>query len=196
MYVASYTGTWISGNTSPVEWVQRQWAILEFHRELSDPHEFASSAIGWPVVSRPVPYFFATRDDGRAFEILAVGNPALWWSFLAALPVLLRAWWRERHTTVEVVLAAWVILYLPWVLVLRPQIFFYYLTPLVPFMALGLVWCLREADRRWRHGRWAVVGISAAIVISAAIFMPLWLGLWISPEHLDRLLLFDGWRFG
>ena len=92
------------------------------------------------------PYFWAVRPDGREFQILAVGNPALWWSFVVALPALLVVWWRERNWTVEVVLAALVILWVPWLLVLRPQIFFYYLTPLVPFMALGIVWCLREAD--------------------------------------------------
>jgi dolichyl-phosphate-mannose--protein O-mannosyl transferase len=92
-------------------------------------------------------------------------------------------------------LAAWLVLYVPWVLVLRNQIFFYYLTPLVPFMALGLVWCLREATRRSRFGRPLTVMVTVAVVVCAVVFLPLWIGLWVSPEHLERLLLFDGWHF-
>jgi dolichyl-phosphate-mannose--protein O-mannosyl transferase len=195
IYVLSYSVTWFSGDTTPVEWVQRQLDIMKFHRELSDPHDFASHPIGWPLMIRPVPYFWAVRPDGREFQILAVGNPALWWSFVVALPALLVVWWRERNWTVEVVLAALVILWVPWLLVLRPQIFFYYLTPLVPFMALGIVWCLRELTTRWRYGGAFAVAYTALVVASAAVFMPLWLGLWVSAEHLDRLLLFESWRF-
>ena len=195
VYVASYTGTWVATDTTPLEWAHRQLDILEFHRDLAAPHAFASRAIGWPLMIRPVPYFTATRPDGQAMEILAVGNPALWWSFVVALPVLLVSWWRERHRPVEVVLAAWLVLYVPWVLVLRNQIFFYYLTPFVPFMALGLVWCLREATRRSRFGRPLTVMVTVAVVVCAVVFLPLWIGLWVSPEHLERLLLFDGWHF-
>jgi dolichyl-phosphate-mannose-protein mannosyltransferase len=195
VYLLSYSVTWFSGDTTPLEWLDRQREILKFHRELTEPHDFASHPIGWPLMIRPVPYFWASRPDGRQFEILAVGNPALWWGFLLALPALFVVWWRERHWTVEVVLAAFVILYVPWLLVLRPQIFFYYLTPLVPFMALGVVWCLRELTHRWRYGRLLTVAFTTLVVVNAVVFMPIWLGLWVSPEHLDRLLLFDGWRF-
>ncbi|MEL7210657.1 MAG: hypothetical protein AAGK32_20885 [Actinomycetota bacterium] len=92
-------------------------------------------------------------------------------------------------------LAAWVVLYLPWVLTLRSQIFFYYLTPLVPFMALGVVWCLRELWVRVAAGRAITYAVTASVVVTAVVFLPIWLGLWVSPEHLDRLLLFDSWRF-
>ncbi len=195
VYVVSYTGTWLSADTTPLEWVHRQFDILEFHRSLAEPHAFASPAIGWLLLIRPVPYFLATSGDGRSFEILAVGNPALWWSFVVVLPVLVVSWWRERNRTVEVVLAALVVLYLPWVLVLRAQIFYYYLTPLVPFMALGVVWALREATRRWSVGPLLTGLVTAAVIGCAVLFLPLWLGLWVSSEHLERLLLFEGWHF-
>lgn len=65
-----------------------------------------------------------------------MGNPWVWYPALAAAGWLLirsvRPWRPER-----VVLAGWGFQYLPWLAVARP-LFFFYMTPIVPFMMIAL----------------------------------------------------------
>jgi dolichyl-phosphate-mannose--protein O-mannosyl transferase len=191
VYVASYAGHFADGLT-PGAWVRMQRDMVDYHRQFRVDHPRDSSPFTWLWLQRPVSYG-SLHSPGRIAITMAFGNPALWWGFLASLPILLVTWWRGRDRTVELVLLAWVTLHLSWLVVFRPG-FIYYLTPLVPFMAVGVTWVARSAVRRSRWGALvpAVVGIGAAVAFVA--FLPVWTYQDISVEHFDRLMLFPGWE--
>lgn len=149
--------------------------ILRFHQNLESTHSYRSDPISWPVLARPVAYYYETcREDrpvedgpceipvGTASEVLGLGNPALWWGFLLVLPLLTASMGRRNPS-------AWVLggfyggLYLPWLVVARPA-FLFYMAPVVPFMALGMAHAMgriREAPRDWLP--W-VAGLGAGVV--------------------------------
>jgi dolichyl-phosphate-mannose--protein O-mannosyl transferase len=183
VYVASYAGH------PPGEWLERQGDMVTYHRQFRIDHVYDSSPVGWLLLERPVPFGLDTAPEAdRVARTLALGNPALWWSFVASLPVLLVAWWRGRDRTVEVVLLAWATLHVSWLVVLRPG-FSYYLGSLVPFMAIGVAWTLRRLGRRW-----LTVAVSAAVGIAFVAFLPLWTHQEIGVDRFDDLLLFDSWE--
>jgi dolichyl-phosphate-mannose--protein O-mannosyl transferase len=141
-----------------------------------------------------VAYFYEVRD-GRVRHILALGNPLLWWGFLATVPSLLRAWRKRRDRAADLVVLAVAGLYLPWLLVRRTA-FLYYLTPLVPFMAVGMAWALQRLwgsslPRPIRRG--VVITYVAATLAAAFFLLPVWLGLPIDARHWRRLMLFGSW---
>ena len=125
--------------------------MVDYHRGFRVDHAYDSSPRPGCAPAPGVRSGRRARRRARVAVTLALGNPALWWSFVASLPVLLATWWRGRDRTVELVLLAWATLHLSWLVVLRPG-FLYYLAPLVPFMAVGVTWALRRAGRRWRGG--------------------------------------------
>ena len=91
---------------------------------------------------RPVNYF--VEDLGPDIrQILAIGNPVLFWGTIWTIPYCAWAWWRKRDWTPGFMVVAFAGLYLPWFLVARPQFFFYAL-PFTPFMALAAVYTLRD----------------------------------------------------
>lgn len=186
LYVASYAGHFADG-MSPAAWVRLQGDMVEYHRKFRVDHVYDSSPLTWLLLQRPVSYGESAMTGGIA-ATLALGNPVLWWSFLASLPVLLVTWWRGRDRTVELVLLAWATLHLSWLVVLRPG-FLYYLTPLVPFMALGVTWTLRLVGRR---------AVTAAVAVAAAAafvaYLPVWTHQSISEGRFDALMLFGSWE--
>lgn len=191
VYVSSYAAHFADG-LGVGEWVELQRSMVDYHREFRVDHPRDSSPLTWLWLQRPVSYG-SLHAPGRISITMALGNPALWWSFLLALPFLVVTWWRGRDRTVEVVLLAFASLFLPWLVILRPG-FLYYLTPLVPFMAVGVTWAAREATHRWRLG-WlapAVVGIAALAAFWA--YLPIWTYQEISEDRFDALMLFDGWE--
>ena len=53
---------------------QHQRAMLDFHTELGGDHPYQSPPWSWPLLQRPVAYWFS--DEGGAYrEILAIGQP-------------------------------------------------------------------------------------------------------------------------
>ena len=82
VYVASYTGR-MPGELIALPWDpasvwrgiwEHQRAMLDFHTELGGDHPYQSPPWSWPLLQRPVAYWFG--DEGGAYrEILALGNP-------------------------------------------------------------------------------------------------------------------------
>lgn len=132
-----------------------QSGILDFHANLKAKHPYQSAAQTWPLVLRPVAYYYETKP--KPAHVLAFGNPATWWAALAAAVWLcLRS--RRKYRPERVVVAGWAGQYLPWLLpfIHRQAIFIFYMTPIVPFMMTGLAAALGEFRELGRPARWAV----------------------------------------
>lgn len=148
--------------------------MLDYHLSLKASHPYQSKAWSWPLVLRPVAYYWQWRGSGAGASggqrpvahINAMGNPLTWYgSLVAGFYLVIRSVKRWRPETV--VIAAWAAQYVPWLLVKRP-LFLFYMTPVVPFMMLGLAAGLHALwERRGFRRRSAVVFLvlSAALVI-------------------------------
>jgi dolichyl-phosphate-mannose-protein mannosyltransferase len=152
--------------------------IYRFHRDLESTHSYRSEPYTWPVLGRPIAYYYETCKQapapdadpcevplGTAAEVLAIGNPALWWSFLLFAPLLTGAMGRRDPS-------AWVLggfygaLFLPWLVVARPA-FLFYMVPAIAFMAITVALALgRLREQPWDYVPWlagAGAGLTAAV---------------------------------
>lgn len=135
-------------------WWENQTAMLNYHRELkatalnaatgayTPTHPYYSRPWTWPFMLRPVNFYY--RDLGsNVAQILAVGNPAVFWGSVWAVPYVALMWRRRGDWRAGFVSTALLCQYLTWFLVPRPQFFFYAL-PLTPFMVLAVAYVLRD----------------------------------------------------
>jgi len=191
VYVAAYARYWADAGPDLLGFVDLHRGMLEFHQNLTAQHPYGSAASSWLLLRRPVAYYYEA-EGGRVREILALGNPALWWGFVAASPVLLWRWWRQRDAAAELTVLAVATLWLPWVVTFR-QGFSFYVTPLVPFMAIGLASVVVAPRSARAPIRLASAALVLGVVVVGVLYLPLWLGSSISARHWDRLILFDSW---
>jgi dolichyl-phosphate-mannose--protein O-mannosyl transferase len=150
-------------------------------------------------------------------EIVAIGNPVVFWGAIWALPYLAFAWWRKRDWMPGLLLLAVLLQYAPWLAVARPQ-FSFYVAPFAPFLVLGVVWMLRDlADARlvvrepggevavdpatgrpvvstWHPYRPVAATALVAAVALFAWFYPVLTWMRISETHQKLILWFPGWR--
>jgi dolichyl-phosphate-mannose-protein mannosyltransferase len=185
------------------EWWGEQQAINRFHQNLQAEHPYRSTADRWPALHRPVAYYYESCDAERAdqgachvemgnvAEIIGMGNPAIWWLALPAY--LLLAWWaaRELDWTAAVVLAFALGQYVPWLVTSRP-LFFFYMTPVVPFMCLALAHATarlaRRPDLAWLPAFVAVLAAAAFV-----FWYPLLAGTEISQEAWELRIWMRSW---
>lgn len=154
VYVASYLPWFNHFGWSFKDWWENQTAMFRYHRQLRtnelDPsthtytptHPYYSRAWTWPFMLRPVNFFLRQLNPGIR-HILAIGNPAVFWGSVWAVPFVGYMWRRRHDWQAGFILVPVLALYLPWLLVTRPQFFFYAL-PMTPFMVLAITYLLRD----------------------------------------------------
>lgn len=191
------------------DWAGEQAEIWRFHTELAEQHPYHSPAATWPLLHRPVAYAYdacppgdgeagerGERGDacgvpeGRVRHVLGLGNPVLWWLTLAlALPVLAWRGLARRDWRAGVIAAFLLVPYLPWLAQSRTA-FLFYMTPVVPFMAVALAYATwRLAGRRW----WLPLLIVVAAVAAFAYWYPVLAGVPLPEEAWRHRMWFESW---
>lgn len=193
VYMASYIGR-MPGELIGLPWregtvwrgiFEHQRSMLDFHTALGGHHPYESPPWSWLLLKRPVAYFF-TEEGSALREIVAIGNPLVWWTGILAVLVIGLEWARRgasHSAPAVVVLAAVLATYLPWLILSgsRSQVFIWYVLPTIPFLcvALGL---LAAWAWRWVAGRVAVGVAAVAVLATFVFFVPLLTALPLSRD--------------
>ena len=164
--IATYVATWLPWANhfgfdvvaNPIETLRQWWRwqgemlryhwsdLQEFERNgagsLTPTHPFYSRPWRWLLLGRSVSMF--VEDLGpKIRQILAIGNPIVFWGSLWALPFTAWLWARRRMWFYGLIVVGFAMQYVPWFFVRRPQFIFYAL-PFTPFLVLALVVLVRE----------------------------------------------------
>jgi dolichyl-phosphate-mannose-protein mannosyltransferase len=203
-YLASWTGwfatqggwdrSW-AGGSGALDALRSLWhyhqEIISFHTGLNTEHSYQSPAWGWLIQARPTSFFFessaVTCNSGScAQEVIALGNPLIWWA--AILAILHQAWrwfarrdWRAGAVLLGV-LAGWV----PWLLYSERTIFSFYSVAFVPFLIAALTLSLAVianpkkprdpiSQLKWARPRITIVAVFLLMCVALSWwFYPLW----------------------
>ncbi len=192
---------------------QWTWKMLDFHSHLLTPtdpskrHPWESKPWTWPLGTRPVLYYSPADGPGCGDgatdcvrRIFLVGTPALWW---VSLFVLVWALWKVvgrldwRYAAVLVGYGAG---YLPWFTNLDRQMYFFYATPLAPFLVIGITLVLGDVLGRRNVGierrltSVAVVALYVGLVVANFIWLwPILNGEPITHERLTMETWLPSW---
>jgi dolichyl-phosphate-mannose-protein mannosyltransferase len=210
-------------------WVENQVKTWDFHRSgiewtkldpktgsMTPTHPYYARPWKWIPLLRPIS-FYAQNYGTDTEQILAIGNPFIFWASLVAIPFVAVAWRRLRDWRAGFLTVALFGQYLPWFLPGRPT-FFFYVLPLVPFMVLIVTYLAREASdativvREPETGEVAinpatgepaisrahvfrpfVVAYVIAVVLVFAWFWPILTAGRISDLHLRTIVWFRVW---
>ncbi|MGJ5631510.1 dolichyl-phosphate-mannose--protein mannosyltransferase [Nostoc sp. CALU 1950] len=161
-----------------------------------------------PVMGPPLP-----AGAGKViYDVHAMGNPFLWWFGVAAMLFIIGLLVsqaviflvKEKRFSVPATLSVdtWIALYLvinyaanllPWVKVTRCVFIYHYMCAVV-FLFLAIAWfvdqCLRSYYQQLR-----ALGVTITFIILAAFifWMPIYLGLPLSPHDYKLRMWFNSW---
>ncbi|MDZ7269159.1 MAG: phospholipid carrier-dependent glycosyltransferase [candidate division KSB1 bacterium] len=147
--------------------------MFGYHAHLQAGHGYASPWWSWPLLQRPVNYFWQVAATGQTTTILLLGNPALWWLALAGVGAGLWQAVVHRHFGAAFAVLALALHYLPFALISRAS-FLYHFMGALPFSIMLLAALL---VRLWQRGglpRELAAMAVLAVVLCALYFFPLW----------------------
>jgi dolichyl-phosphate-mannose-protein mannosyltransferase len=208
VYVITYIGR-VDGSVTAMPWSEGSWLGAVAHEQhdmyvthtqtiLDATHSYQSPAWSWILLKRPVAYFYEVNADGKNQEILALGNPFVWWASIAAVVVVTVAWIRrlfrrEAYGRPEGLIVAGVFFtFAPWLVQQtgRGAVFIFYLLPTVPFMCLALAYCATRIGNSW-EARAAIALFVAMAIGLFAFFFPVLTKRPLPPEQWKARIWFD-----
>ena len=121
----------------------------QFHSTLYSPHAYKANPWSWLVLGRPISFYYPTAPGGcGAFtaggvpdcsrEILLIGTPLMYWAILPALAWLGWLWITSRDWRAAAVAMAFLAGWGVWLHDIKRTGFLFYMTPLMPYLILGL----------------------------------------------------------
>ncbi|HEY8825975.1 MAG TPA: phospholipid carrier-dependent glycosyltransferase [Candidatus Limnocylindria bacterium] len=170
IYLGSYL-RWFGGPTIPYGWslVELTQQMYWYHSSLTAPHPAGSPWWSWPLVLKPVYWYFGASTGGDNAYIYDAGNIVLFWAGLVAFFWCAVAALRARSVPLAFVVFAGLVQYVAWIPIGR-VLFFYHFFTVLPFYLLALAAGLAFL---WETGRARlVIGYLAAAAAAFAYFYP------------------------
>lgn len=182
----------------------------DFHTHLDDAHTYQSWPWQWLLLARPVAFYWSSNDPcgagSCAAEVVLLGTPLLWWSFLPALAGLLWLGIARRDWRAGAILGFLALAWLPWFYyeLDNRTMFFFYALPMEPFLILAVVYVLGSLINPRPDGRGTdstrtvgavVLGVYVLLVaLNFAYFYPIFTGQSIPyDDWLQRMWLGNRW---
>ncbi len=220
-YLLSWTGWFISDNGWDRNWAEGTGILAalsslwhyhaemwNFHVGLTTEHAYASNPWGWLLQVRPTSFYWnnvtdrtqGCPTDNCAAEVVALGNPVIWWAGVLAIVYQLWRWLGRRDWRSAAVLVGIAAGWLPWMLYLNRTIFTFYTVVFMPFVAIALAMSAAAllgpptaSDIRRRRGMIAVCVLVAAVVIVAWWMYPVWTGELLPYNEWQQRMWLPSW---
>ena len=159
--------------------------------QILPPHAYQSAWWSWPVIGRPIWYFYEVAD-GAQRGVFLLGNPAVMWGGLIAVAACALGWLRTREVRLGVAAALWIGGFAIWAIIPKSLGFYYYY--FLPAIWLSIA--LAVAIDRWRGWLrdWDEVYLVAAISLFVYFYPILTAGALGGPRAFLRWAWFADWR--
>jgi Gpi18-like mannosyltransferase/predicted membrane-bound dolichyl-phosphate-mannose-protein mannosyltransferase len=186
VYTLSYIPFFIPFTTGAhgyVDMIAMQQDMYHYHSTLVATHPYASKWWQWPLILKPISYYwhdFRTNQADAAAccvaEILALPNPFIWWFGALTVPIVGWLAWSERNKGYALLFAAYLWHWLPWARSPRLE-FEYHFYPnlamivLCNAIVLQRIWHWRADEPGFTpYLTWPRVGVLAYCLIVVAAF--------------------------
>ncbi len=223
VYLSSWTG-WLAGDSGYARhWLRDSgqdepavWGALRnlmHYHELAygshqaittatNPHTYQSAGewapIQWLLLGRPV-LFYRNGDalcgaDKCMADVLLLGTPLLWWSFLPALGAALWFGIARRDWRAAAILSMAGAALIPWFFYPERTMFYFYAMPAEPFLILAVVFVLgaimtsppgRPPDEQRQ--------LAGAIIAGAYVLLVVVVFAWFHPLYTGESIPYDDW---
>ena len=186
-----------------IEWHRQVWVIMT---GFEATHPYGSAWWSWPLLIRPVWFYYENTSSGQIVGVAGLGNPVVWWGSTVVLVYTVEVILytlifrgrsgsqiipREQLAPVVYLLAGWAVFYLPWILIDRVAFIYYYMASYLCALLLTSFW-LGQALKTKSGQIITITALLVAFLIGCA-FAPIWIAYPIPQEWLDRLMWFRSW---
>lgn len=175
-----------------------QWEIWSGQRRVTQSHPYQSPWYHWPLMIRPIWYFYEEIPGGTIKGIALIGNPVVVWGGLVSLFWLIKDSFRKSFNTAKVIVGLYLISLFSWWLIPRKITFFYYYFPSLIILGFALTYIFREGPNRFFSNKSGLSFLLQMVflvftIIMFIYFYPILSASSISRPQLEHRFWFQTW---
>ena len=158
----------------------QQWDMYALQTQVLQPHTYQSNWWSWPLLIRPIWYFYE-YDDGAQRGVLLIGNPVVMWGGLLAVLACYWAWFKDKAIRPLAMALLWTASLAIYIVIPKSLGFYYYYHLSGIFICRALAVAFHHFDRGRNRGweEW----FAAASLVAFVYFYPI---LAASPLGSDQ----------
>jgi dolichyl-phosphate-mannose-protein mannosyltransferase len=192
IYFITYIPSILAGR-SFIDVIDLQWSMFSYHSTLVSTHPFASKWWTWPLILRPLWLALSRLPNDVVSTIVAMGNPAVWWT--GFIFVILNVGYAIRRRIFSSIFLTILFFFqwLPYALISRTT-YLYHFYSCVPLLCLTTAYFLNKYwESKW--GKVSVLAYFAVVVALFGLFYPAISGMPVSTSWIENLKWFESWLF-
>ncbi|MCI9626641.1 MAG: phospholipid carrier-dependent glycosyltransferase [Clostridia bacterium] len=183
------------------ELLDYQKSMFSYHNKLQQSHPYASMWYTWPIMYKPMWYYYQDLGAGQISTISCFGNPAVWWVGLIAFFATLFTALKKQDSKAWFLVLALLSQIVPWMPIPR-VLFIYHYFASTPFLMIMTAYALQnvyadiktdKGKRRFYAGAGVYLGVVALLFV---LFYPVISGMPVAKEYVAHVLRwFESWVF-
>jgi dolichyl-phosphate-mannose-protein mannosyltransferase len=166
-----------------------QWEMLDAQSRVGGTHPYQSEWYDWPLMLRPIWYYYKNYPDGYIRGITLIGNPFIMWGGVISIFYSVYDFIKNKSYRGYLIFISYACLYFFWAVVPRQLSFYYYYVPASIFLGVAMVKLAKDLDRRYAHTSTTLVILSALVFF---YFYPVLSGMKVNLP-LSLWTWFDSW---
>lgn len=138
-----WQGTWTATWDKVVWWHK---SVLGYHENLTATHPYGSKWWQWPLLLKPVLFFWEAEGNGRRV-INATGNVVLWWSGFVAVFAGFVSMLKKFNPKVLWLAVSVLVFWLPWAFISRVSFNYHYFSSFffeILLLSIALVFLVKQ----------------------------------------------------
>jgi len=193
VYLLTYLPFFYHGN-SFMDFLHLQDNMYGYHGGVTETHPYMSEWWKWPLILRPVYFYFEDLGGGIHAHIYALGNPFIWWTgFVFLILGVIEAVRKESPALIFAVVSVFA-LWLPWAFSPRKITFLYHFVPSLLFIFIITAYYLNRLWTCVKFGK-ALVGLYLIVAVAVFIyFYPVISATPVQSDTIERFMWLDSWR--
>lgn len=199
IYFLSYIPAMNTESTGLSFFFTNQSSMLNYHSTVDADHPYMSDWWSWALDMVPLYAYGPNRmfvPQGTSMGISSFGNPFVWWLTIPSLVWTIYMFITKKgNTELKTMLAGFLAMYLPWVLVSRSS-FIYHFFPCVIFVVLMSVHFMKNWYENNPKVRKYIIIYAAAVFVLFVLYYPVLTGIAVPTEYATALRWLPRWVLG
>jgi len=161
---------------------------------LADTHPYSSKAYTWPIMARPMYYWFNEDSPGIFSRIYLMGNPFIWWIAFASMIAAAIFWSPASFDTKLILYIGWFIAYFPFFFIKRPLFLYHYMTSLIFSIVIMSYFFFDSFDNFKKIRLFLMLFLMGLFILGFIFFMPLTYGFPLNSDQFNLRLWLKWWE--
>lgn len=170
--------------------LHNQENMFNYHSGLEATHPYSSPWYEWPVIARPIWYYYNQLSLYTREGIASFGNPLVWWTGIFAFFYMIYLAIKKKDRTAVFLIIGYLAQYLPWFFVTRIT-FIYHYFPSVVFVVLMIAYSLMQLKKKYSPKAFMTLLVCYALAAFGLflLFYPILSGQPVGADYIGFMII-------